>query len=99
MPRPGPESQDVALGESARVVFNGTILCVKRGTVTEDTGEILTTCTGSGGYNTRTRQPRNAVADVEAQWKQANNPFSNPPNLIVGEDESNVYIYPDFDNS
>ena len=97
MPRPGPESQTVSLGESARVVVYNAILCVKRGTVTEDPGEILTTCTGGGGFSSRTRQPRNLVADIEAQWKTDQNPFSNPPNIIPGEDVSSVHIYPDYD--
>lgn len=95
MPRPGPASQNVSLGESALVLIGEANLCVMRATITESPGEIPTTCTGNGGFTSRTRGPRDCTIDIEAQWKWEENPFTNPPSVEPGEDILNIKIVPD----
>lgn len=88
-----------ALGENGRITVAGAILCVRRATVTEDPAEISTTCTESGGFNTRTRGPRNITVDVEAQWDHESDPFSGPPKIEAGTYCASVVVIPNKDDA
>lgn len=98
---------NVSLGEDARIFFYEDVgadanfynLCVIRATITEVAPEIPTTCTGSDGFQSQARGPVSCTVDLEAQWRWADNPFSNPPNLDVKFDGWRTAIFPDWQHA
>jgi hypothetical protein len=105
----GRDPQPVALGEDSRVQIGNFVICVKRGTVTENPAEISTTCNETQGFNTRTRGPRNLEIEFEGQVRVADafrdqmigeNPILYPPNLKAGTNtDLEVKVWVDFVNA
>lgn len=91
--------QGVALGEHSRVTVGGIIFCVRTGRVSERPAQKIDIgCNEDGGYTTKARGQRDLVVTAEMQYRRANNPSRNPPNLQAGEDTPTVQVWPDFDN-
>jgi hypothetical protein len=109
-----PIIPNVSLGENSRirigfplgVIGSGggagptTDLLVLSGSVRESPQEVPLGCAMDGGYTIRSGSFSDLVISAKCQWTVAENPFSNPPSLIPGQDtEADVFVYPDFVNA